>query len=350
MVQAVQVATFAAFVGAIGGLAVLIGYWFKRKRHLDAMLINSKNSIEISLKEIYKEILFSAFPFVIVGIAIPLFQLVDMLTFNKAMASIGLAQVSETAYATLNFNSHKIVIIPVSLATAFATALVPMITSSFVNDNYVELRKQLNQTFQVLIFLTLPATLGIMVLADPMYTFFYGYDETGFGPDILQTYAPVAILFAFFSVTAAILQGLNVQKFTIFSLLLGLLFKLILNIPFIQILQTKGAILATAIGYGIAIIINLFVIRYYARYRYRLVFRRSILIIIFTIIMASIVHIGCQLLANIIPNDQRFTALILVIICATIGAVIYFILSAKSKLLNLLFPDQVESLKRKLQG
>ena len=49
------------------------------------------------------------------------------------------------------------------------------------------------------------------------------------------------------------MQGINEQRFTILSLLVGLLIKLALNIPLIQLMETKGAILATALGYGAAI-------------------------------------------------------------------------------------------------
>lgn len=345
-VFAVQLATFAAFIGAIGGLVVLFWYWMKRKPYLDALLAQDRGKVQISLSQMYKEIVISAVPFIIVGIAIPLFQLVDMLTFNKTMASIGLAKEAEAFYAMLNFNSHKIVIIPVSFATAFSLTLVPLITRSFVNEDHTELRLQLNQTFQVLLYLTLPATLGIMILAEPMYTFFYGHNEIG--ANILFSYAPVAILFALFSVTAAILQGINRQKFTVLSLLIGLLLKMILNIPLIEAFQTNGSIYATSIGYGVAILINLLIIRYYAYYRYRLVYRRSLLIFIFAVIMGVVVYLSYRIFSLFIPVDNQITALILIGICAVIGAVVYFYLSIKSRLIYFLFPDQVKKLKQRL--
>ncbi len=39
------------------------------------------------------------------------------------------------------------------------------------------------------------------------------------GAEYLAHYAPVAILFALFSVTAALLQGIDYQKWIVFSLL-----------------------------------------------------------------------------------------------------------------------------------
>ena len=54
--------------------------------------------------------------------------------------------------------------------------------------------------------------------------------------------------FSLFPVTAAILQGINEQRFTVLSLLVGLLIKLTLNIPLIKLMETRGAILATLLA------------------------------------------------------------------------------------------------------
>ncbi len=207
------------------------------------MLLHDKGTIDISLKDMYKEILLYAAPFVFVGIANPLFQFIDQITFNRAMVAIGLAKESDFAFSALNFYSHKLVIIPVSLATAFSLTLVPNITRMYVERDRKGLNRELNQTFQVLLFLTLPAVVGMVLLAEPIYTVFYGHDL--YGTEVLRSYAPVAILFALYSVTAAIMQGINEQRFTILSLLVGLFIKLSLNIPLIQLMETKGAILAT---------------------------------------------------------------------------------------------------------
>jgi O-antigen/teichoic acid export membrane protein len=347
LVSAVSIATFAAFIGAIGGLAVLIWYWYKRKPHLDELLQYDKGTVQISLKDMYKEILIYAAPFVFVGIANPLFQLIDQFTFEMAMKSIGMEEIATDAFSILNFQSHKLVIIPVSLATAFSLTLVPSITASFVENNVKNLNHQLNQTFQVLLFLTLPAVLGLSLLAEPFYTVFY--EHVPLGTEVLRTYAPVAILFALFSVTAAILQGINEQKFTILSLLVGLLIKLSLNIPLIKLMETQGAIVATALGYSTAILINLYVIRKFAGYPFRFVWRRSLLIIIFSIAMILAASISYWLLTLFLSPESKFQAIIIIGVCALVGAVIYAYLGFKSNLVYFLFGEKAIRVKEKLR-
>ncbi|MFD2446476.1 oligosaccharide flippase family protein [Bacillus sp. CGMCC 1.16607] len=347
LVSAVSVATFAAFIGAIGGLIVLLWYWFKRKPHLDELVKEDKGTVQISLKEMYKEILIYAAPFVFVGIANPLFQLIDQFTFKLAMTSIGMADQAKSAFSILNFQSHKLVIIPVSLATAFSLTLVPSVTTAFIENDRKNLNRQLNQTFQVLLFLTLPAVLGLSLLAEPFYTVFY--EHVPLGTEVLRAYAPVAILFALFSVTAAILQGINEQRFTILSLLVGLLIKLSLNIPLIKIMETKGAVLATALGYAAAILINLFVIRKFAGYPLRLVWRRSLLIVIFSVVMIISAGISYWLLTLFLSPESKFQSIILISISAAVGATVYFYLGFRSKLVYFLFGEKAVRIKQKLR-
>jgi O-antigen/teichoic acid export membrane protein len=348
IVTAVSVATFAAFVGAIGSLVVLFWYWYKRKPHLDQLLQHDKGEVQVSLRDIYKEILVYAAPFVFVGIANPLFQAIDQVTFSRAMQDIGHSyKAAEAAFSILNFESHKIVIIPVSLATGFSLALVPSITKAFVDNDRKGLKQQLNQTFQVLLFLTLPAAIGLSLLAEPIYTVFYEHKEIGF--EVLKAYAPVGILFSLFLVTSSILQGINEQRWTVLSLLVGLLIKLSLNISLITMFETRGAVYATALGYIGAILIQLVVIKNYAKYPFLFVWRRSLLIVIFAGIMWAGTEMVYKLLLLFLTPASKFQSFLIIFICAAIGAVIYFYLGLKSGLVNRLFGDRVDRLKRKLR-
>lgn len=349
ILTAVSIATFAAFIGAIGGLAVLLWYFRKRKANLDNLLLDDKGQLtDISLPTMYKEILISAAPFVFVGIANPLFQLVDTVTFNLAMVNVGLGAVSETALTIFNYQTHKIVIIPVSLATAFSLALVPLITRAFVSNDQVSVNHNLDQTFQILLFITLPASAGLSVLAEPVYRLFYGTEELMLGTEILKMYSPVAILFSLYSVTAAILQGINEQRFTILSLLVGILVKLSLNIPLIERWEATGAIMATALGYAVSIFINLIVIKIYANYSFKLVFRRGVLISGFTIVMMIGAEVVYKLLTLFLSTNSVLASFLLLIITALMGSVLYVFLAYRTKLIYILFGDRAERIKRKL--
>ncbi|RSK28231.1 polysaccharide biosynthesis protein [Bacillus sp. HMF5848] len=348
LTTAISLATFAAFVGTLGGLAVLLVYLYKRKDYLNQQLEEDKGTYNPSLKQIYKELILYAIPFVVVGLSGMLYQLIDQLTFNRAMVAIGLAEVTDSLFTMLNFTSQKLVLIPVSLATALGLTLIPTITTAYVGENYVQLKKYLHQTFQIVFFLTFPAAIGLSVLAGPAYTFFY--EKSLQGSAILQAYAPLAILFAMFSVTSAIMQGINHQRLTILSMLAGLFVKLILNYWFITMFAVYGAIAATALGYTTSIVIQLYFIKKYTGYSYSFVARRILLMIIFTIMMAIAVKISTYFVGLVISYEAgRWHALIVTLVGVTVGGALYGYLSYTSGLLQYVLGNRIPFLSRRKQ-
>jgi len=344
---AISFAVFAAFIGAIGGLGVLYYYWKKYQPEFNLLRSQSVTSTQLPMSNIYKEVITYSIPMVFVGVANPLFQLVDMLTFNGAMTSIGLAEVTDTYLSMINFMTHKVVIIPVMLATGFSMALVPTITKYYTQGEYLSLRHAMDKTYQILIFITLPAVVGISLLANEIY--FMLYSESEMGSMILAHYAPVAILFALFQVTAALLQGIDFQKWIVFSLLSGIFVKLALNIPLIRLLEADGAIVATAIGYSVSIIINILVLRKTLNYRSEMVVRRVVLIALLTMAMAISVLIVHKLLELLMgPVDSKFSALLFSVICAVVGVAVYGFLSLRIGLAQKLLGERLTRIMSKL--
>ena len=336
---AVQFAVFAAFIGALAGLWSLYYYWKKYQEEFDYLLSNSPPAGTLPLKQIYKEVLTYVLPFVLVGTINPIYQFVDMITFNGAMSSIGLASVSDLYLTKLNFLTHKIVMIPVMVATGFSMALISIITRDYTTNNQKGVTRSLDQTYQIMLFLTIPMVIGLIVLNDEVYQFLYKYDVAG--ADVLAAYAPVAILFAMFTVTAAILQGIDHHKWIVFTSLLGLLVKMLINIPLIKMFEVNGAILATAIGYSVAVGINLLVIKKALNYKSEMVIRRLFLILAFNAVMFAGVWLTNKGLNLAHIPVGRWQALLYVMIGSFVGMVIYGALALKSGLAQQLFGDRL---------
>ncbi|VDG99724.1 Probable cell division protein ytgP [Lysinibacillus sphaericus] len=342
---AVKFAVFAAFIGALASLATLMLYWKKYKPELNGLLQNSPPAGEIPVSTIYKEVITYILPFVLVGVINPLYQFVDMITFNGTMSSIGLAKVTDMYLTMLNFLTHKIVMIPVMVATGFSMALIPVMTTYYAKGDQKGITRSLDQTYQIMLFLTIPMVVGIMALSSETYQILY--QQNAIGADVLRSYAPAAILFGLYTVTAAILQGIDKHKWIVFTSLLGLLFKLILNVPLIKMFEVNGAIAATIIGYTIAVGVNIFVIKKELNYQSKLVVRRTILILFFNAIMlAAVVLTRFGLYAIHVPTG-KLQALLYLMICSGVGAIVYGVLSFKSGLAQKLLGDRITRITKK---
>ena len=206
------------------------------------MVASDHTGLDVPYTKMYKEIISYSVPFVIVSLNFPLFNLVDQFTHNNALDARGFHANKDYFFTILNFTTNKIVMIPTSLATGFAVSLIPFITKTFAEGRLNEMHRQIKTSIGVLMYITVPASLGIMALSSPLYTVFYQYNPDG--NKILFYYAPVAILISLLSVTASMLQGINKQKLTVFVILGSVFVKLILNIPLIMIFHTSGAVLS----------------------------------------------------------------------------------------------------------
>lgn len=349
---AVAFAVFGAFVGALGGLAVLIMYWRKRKPHLDKLMSESVVNHQISLPAMYKELLSYAIPFVLVGLAIPIYQQIDTITMVKTLTLEGMTQAeAEAVYATVNQTTNKIIMIPVSLATALGLTLIPTITKTYTTRNRMKLQQQITQTFQILLYLTLPAAVGLAVLAYSAYGALYGTTDIELGGQVLRWYAPTAILFAIFTAVAAILQGINRQKFAVLALLSGVLIKMLLNRPFIAKWEGVGAIIATDVGFLFTIIFCLIVLKKYTHYQFAFIAKRTLLIGIFTTVMGVIVWLvkwplELLLSSGYTGESSYLLIVIILIIGVAVGGFVYLWLGVRSNLVTRIFGKQIPFLNK----
>jgi len=325
---AVGFATFAACLGAIAGSVVLVYYWLKRKQEFNEQWKKSVSSSNVSLPSIYKELISYAIPFVIVGLAIPLFQSIDTFTINKAMMATGAKQVEAETVNSIISLAQKVILIPVSLATAFGLTLVPAMTKSYTAKKFDELKDQMTKTFQVIFFLTIPASIGLMVLGTPAFVTLFGLKDSAQGGFILSWSAPTAILFSLFTVTAAMLQGIDKQKYAVGSLLLGLVVKLISTYWFVTQFEGVGSIITTDIGMLVSIGINLYLLKKYVHFYFSSILRELFIILLFCAIMSICVWITTTILSSFFTPSYVFYILCLTL-GAAIGGGIYFVLSIR---------------------
>lgn len=276
---AVGLATFAATIGALASIIVLVKYWKKYNNEFKALWQTGEKKEKVNLLNIYKEVFYFSIPFVAVGLAIPMYQNIDIFTINPALIAQGLTQKEAEYINSIVALVQKITTIPIVFANAFALTLVPAITKSFVGNEIGQLHQKITKTFQIILFVTVPCSIYMFVFPESTYGVLLGTRDALYGGNVTQAYAFIALFFSFFVVTSAILQGINKQYFSILSLGVGLVAKFMLITPLLNISQMHGAAFSTMIGFGISISINLFIIGKYARFSYRKLLKDSLKVV-----------------------------------------------------------------------
>ncbi|GAB3792183.1 putative polysaccharide biosynthesis protein [Virgibacillus kimchii] len=344
---AVGFSTFAAFLGALASCAVLYIYWRKRKAHINRQRQQQVQTHDIPTRDLFKELFRYAGPFVLVGLAIPLYQLTDQFTFERAMVAIGQEEIWAEAFATINFYGHKLVIIPITLATGLSIAAMPALTKSFFENDKELVTKQINQAFQVILVLIIPAVVGLSLLSHEAYGALYGMQNIEITGNLLAWYAPVALFFALFTVSSAVLQGINEQRYAVYSLAAGLLLKVLLNIQLIHMFGAKGAIFGTALAAVTSVSLNLWRIKVAINFSYRQIVKRTMLIGIFVVIMAATVLLLKLVFGLFIPYEEtQWGATVMLAIGVIGGAFIYLWFAYHSTLLERVLGSKIRFLDR----
>ena len=343
-----EVAVFAAFIGGFAALFTLMFFWFKRKPHIDKMVASDDTGETLSYRVMYKEIISYSVPIILMGISISTLMLIDQLTHNNALE---MANVPETYhhewFTILNLTTHKLVMIPTAFASAFGVSSIPFITKNYFLKQLDSVNVHIKTTLLSTLIFTIPAALGLLILSAPIYTAFYEYNE--FGNLVLLVYAPVAILFALFTVTCSIMQGINKQWYTMVYIVIMFAVKLLINIPLIMQFYTVGAVLGTMISLSVGITLNLLTIKYFSKFKSRTLLRPLTEMVVYSIVMVLVVEVIYFLLNRHLDITGTMDAIIMLVATIPLAVVVYVVLIFKTGLADAVLGETAQKIRRKLR-
>ncbi|SDB33581.1 Membrane protein involved in the export of O-antigen and teichoic acid [Streptococcus henryi] len=347
-ITAVIQSTFAAFIGMIASVAVLVFYLW-REGKLMAIFAKKPETVDLNTTSLLIETFKEAIPFIITGSAIQLFQLVDQWSFINTMTMF--TDYSNTQlqvlYAYFSSNPNKITMILISIATAIAGAGIPLLTENFVNNDKKAAAHLIIHNIQMLLMVLTPALLGSIILAKPLYTLFYGTPSTTalglFIASLIQV-----IFLSLYSLLGPMLQALFENRKAILYFVYGMVIKIVLQIPSIYLFHAYGPLVSTTIGLTVPIYLMYKQIHAVTRFNRRAVLKGSLLIAILSVIMGLVVTLGYYGLNFVISPDTRLSSVLYLLILGALGIAVYGFLALVTKLLDKLIGQRAETLRQKL--
>ena len=340
--------TFAAFIGAVGGTLLLVGYYLKHKKSLDELVSQSNDQLEITNKTLLKEVLYQALPFIFIACAMSMFNLVDQFTFPVIMQQAGAYSMTQinALYALFAGNANKLIMIVVALSTAMATTAIPLLSEAVARRDSALMKKQLLESLELLFFVMLPAVFGMAAVSRPLYLVFYGYEATGIF--VLAISAYVALAMGLFNVLGSLLQGIYENKQAIKCTTLGLGVKLILQYPLTLWLGVFGPLLATGIAMSWA---SYLMLRFlYLKYNLP---TGQLQVNVNKMFIVALLMFGVTLLFvsgyyMVFPGNSRLSALVGLSLAAGIGGYLYLLACFKLGLLQRILGIKVTSKLQKI--
>ena len=346
-VEAVTQSTFAAFIGMGASLLVLVYYLWKTGL-LQNIIHRPESDNEIDTKALLWDTIREAIPFIVTGSAIQLFQIIDQMTYSNVMSWITNFSRSEllVQFSYFSANPNKITMILIAVATSIGGVGIPLLTENYVKGDFRAAGKLVQDNLTMLVAFLLPATIGAVAIAEPLYTVFYGKpDSLALGLFILAMLQ--TIILGLYTVLSPMIQALFQNRKAILYFGYGVLVKLILQVPFIYFFKAYGPLLSTTIGLMIPIVLMYREIHVVTKFNRKTVFKRSLLTAILTFIMLVVVLLSALILGFVLKPNGRVTSMIYVAVIGGVGIIVYGGLGLRLRFLDRFIGSKAASLRNK---
>ena len=346
-VEAVTQSTFAAFIGMGASLLVLLYYLWKTGL-LQHIIHRPKSDNEIDTKALLWDTIREAIPFIVTGSAIQLFQIIDQMTYSNVMSWFTNFSRSEllVQFSYFSANPNKITMILIAVATSIGGVGIPLLTENYVKGDFRAAGKLVQDNLTMLVAFLLPATIGAVAIAEPLYTVFYGKpDSLALGLFILAMLQ--TIILGLYTVLSPMIQALFQNRKAILYFGYGVLVKLILQVPFIYFFKAYGPLLSTTIGLMIPIVLMYKEIHVVTKFNRKTVFKRSLLTAILTFIMLVVVLLSALILGFVLKPNGRVTSMIYVAVIGGVGIIVYGGLGLRLRFLDRFIGSKAASLRNK---
>ena len=336
----VGVATFGATAGAIAAYLYIIA---KINKNREALMRNEKPTkaeSKLTNKVILKRIVIYSLPFILIEFIRSIYNTVDIFTVVKGLVFLGYdVSIAENILSIVTTWGSKLNMIILAITFGITMSIIPNIVSSATLKNYKDVSLKINQALKIILFISLPMTLGLWFLSSSVWTLFYGYDALSV--DIFSFFILQSIINSFFYILVDTTNALDNPKVALGTLLGSFILKAILNVPmmhlfkFIGIEAYYGTIFTTMLVQGVSVIYLLYKLKKLYKVSYRTSINPTIKIILINGIMILSLMIIRLFLGEF--ETTRLWALLEIIIYASIGVIIYFVLSLKNNIFNEVF-------------
>lgn len=195
---------------------------------------------------------------IVISLFIPTIAIQIYTVLDKTMIGLITGDVFENGYYE---QASKISKMALPLVTALGTVVIPRIGFHFQNNEHDEVKRIMYRGYRFVWFLGLPLTLGLCVVTSNFVPWFFGA-----GYEKVQVLLPV-LAFLILAIGINNVTGMQYliptkrQNLFTFTVIIGAVVNLVLNVILIPIFQSVGAAIASVTAETIIAIVQIFIVR-----------------------------------------------------------------------------------------
>ncbi|MDD3278811.1 MAG: polysaccharide biosynthesis protein [Lachnospiraceae bacterium] len=262
--------TLGTGAGVLTGLAfMLIVYAYNRKAIM-RQVAHDHTVREESYRSVFRLIFMMVTPIIFTTFIYNASAYLNSYLFSNILGWRGIAsEALSSAYGELSQYYTPLINIPVALASASASAMMPEVSGCFAKGDKESANSRINSAIRLTMFLCVPAAVGLAVLAGPIIQTLFPA-ATNLGGYLLMTGAFTVIFSALSTITNSVLQSIGKQKIALrnagISLVVNLVFLTILLLLFPG-LGVFSIIIANYVFYICMSVLNALSLKKYLDYK-----------------------------------------------------------------------------------
>ncbi|MBD5517042.1 MAG: polysaccharide biosynthesis protein [Lachnospiraceae bacterium] len=198
--------------GVLIGLLFMFGMYRLNSGIIKRRVERDKSRHEETYGEIFKVIFTIVTPFILSTFIYNCTTAVNMTIYSHAMVDYKKvdAVLASNHYGIFATQAVALVNIPVAIASAMSSAIIPNVAASYVRGTLTQTRKQVTRAVQMTMLIAIPAAVGMAVLPRPIMQFIFPQKESlDIASGLLAALAVTIVLYGLSTLTNAVLQGIG---------------------------------------------------------------------------------------------------------------------------------------------
>ena len=202
--------TFGTGAGVLAGFLVMLLAYMINHKMIRERIRRDTHKGEETYGEVFRVIFMMCTPIILATCVYNMTAVVDQVIFTYLMTGKGHAADTITRlYGLFGYRVKPIINIPIALASATSTALIPAVASSMAEKKKRDAVSKIDECVKMTMFIAIPSACGIAILSWPViYALYPGGNVTG-AAVLLSCGAVSVIFYSLSTVTNGVLQGLG---------------------------------------------------------------------------------------------------------------------------------------------
>lgn len=234
--------TMGTLLGAATGLFFLVFIYIIYRPTVNSQLSRDRGVDDTTYFEIYKMLIATIIPVILGQTVYQLSGVIDSMMFSKLATGDSVS----TLYGVYSTKYKLLVNVPIAIASAMASSLIPTLVAAFTKGDKHGMKKKIAVSIKVNMIIAFPCAFGLTALGSPIVRMLFPSSDYKLGGYLLAAGSVAVIFYALSTVTNAALQGINLMRKPVQHAAISLVIHVVLI--FILLKFTKLGIYSLVIG------------------------------------------------------------------------------------------------------